>query len=268
MEQKRKKLGEVLIENGFVDEFQLKSALAQQEKWGKRLGETLIDLGFISENSLMKALSKFFHVPSINIGTLEVPPQVVALVPVALAEKYVAMPLAIKNIEQKKRLVVAMVDPTDLAAVDELQFKSGMKILPMVSTISGIQKAIRRYYHKDRSLPVHIGDDRSGISMIADEDEISRMELIRGGNEDSVRTSGESVGNKTGEASAKAEAVALDRLGGVLKEKRLMNTGEFKQILGHKEPIAVLARLLFDKKIISRDELLLILDALQSPSKG
>ena len=64
----KKRLGDVLLENGIIDEFQLRSGLAHQKKWGNRLGESLIELGFISENTLMKVLSKFFNIPSLNLA--------------------------------------------------------------------------------------------------------------------------------------------------------------------------------------------------------
>ena len=72
MPQKRKKIGQIFIEHGIIDEFQLRSALSNQRTSKKRLGEVLVELGYISENALMKILSKHFDVPSMSLDNIEI----------------------------------------------------------------------------------------------------------------------------------------------------------------------------------------------------
>ncbi len=186
MQAKKKRLGEILVENQIIDEFQLKNALAHQKQWGRRLGETLVELGFISENSLIKILSKYFNIPSVNINKIDIPANIISLLSRDIAQKYWAIPLALKTINNKKQLVVAMSDPTNLEAIDEMQFTAGMQILPMVSTISSIEKALHKYY-LDSGAHFAFPGERSGISMLAKRPGDSRIQVIRRGEEEVVR---------------------------------------------------------------------------------
>lgn len=245
MEEKRKKIGEVLIENGLIDRFQLKTALTHQAKWGRALGETLIELGFITENSLMKALSRFFNVPSINVVTMEIPKAVLALVPVALAERHNLLPLAVKMVQQKKRLVLAMSDPTNFQVIDELQFKTGMKILPMVGSISGIQQAIRKFYYQEKDL-IPFVDDRSGVSMVLPNDQESRIQIIRGGDEDSVPIS---------MLDTDTHKLKTEQLADALAKKNILNSRQQLTIKESGDPFALLCQFLVDKNILTVEEL-------------
>lgn len=154
--QPKKRLGELLIEAGVIDEFQLRSALADQKRWGERLGTTLIKLGFVTEELMAKALSSQLRIPSVNLRTTQVPPEVYELIPAEKAEKYNLMPVMVRKEGPKKALYVAMSDPTNLAAIDELQFQIGMQIKPVIAMDSQIQAAIRHYYH-DRGESIDYG---------------------------------------------------------------------------------------------------------------
>src|SRR5262245_60393776 len=139
MKQKAKKLGQVLLEQGLIDEFKLKRALQHQQQWGKPLGESLLDMGFIDHATLMQILGSYFQVVSINLDTTVVTPSALACMPREVAEKHHCIPVEIKNSKQGKSLVVAMIDPTDVKILDDLQFRLGMKITPVVGTTAGIQ---------------------------------------------------------------------------------------------------------------------------------
>ena len=147
MAEEKKKLGEILLEAGVIDKFQLKSALAEQAKWGGRLGNHLVQMGTLTEDLLVKALSKQLKIPNLDLSQMAVTPDVLELVPQEIAEKFHLVPVAVKKIANKKTLIVAMSDPTNLDAVDELQFRTGHIIKPAVAGDTAIELAIRRFYY-------------------------------------------------------------------------------------------------------------------------
>lgn len=153
MSTKKKRLGDLLVEEGLIDRYQLQSALAEQRKWGGRLGKHLIDLGILSEDVLVKALSKLLALPSVDVGGLTVPRAVIDYVPVKTAERFHLIPINVIEPTRdgsgpaRRTLVVAMSDPTNLAAVDEVQFTSGCDVRTVVSGDGAIERAIKVYYH-------------------------------------------------------------------------------------------------------------------------
>ena len=145
--EEKKKLGEILLEAGVIDKFQLKSALAEQNKWGGRLGNHLVQMGILTEELLVKALSKQLKIPYLDLGQMQITKETLDLVPQELAEKFHLVPVAVKKIANKKTLIVAMSDPTNLDAIDELQFRTGHIIKPAVDGDTAIEMAIRKYYY-------------------------------------------------------------------------------------------------------------------------
>lgn len=144
----KKRLGDFLLEEGLIDKFQLASALAEQKKWGGRLGKHLIELGILSEEVLVKVLSKLLALPSVDVGRLSIPRSVVEYVQVKTAEKYNVIPIGIEDAPgSKKTIIVAMSDPTNLSALDELRFTTGCAVRPVVSGDTSIERAIRTYYY-------------------------------------------------------------------------------------------------------------------------
>ncbi len=140
----RKRLGELLLEGGLIDEYQLKSALAHQKQWGGRLGSNMVKLGFITEDELVSFLSYTFRTPAVNLHAVRVPPAMVALIPKDVAKKYGVIPLL--QSPDKKKLVIAMSDPTNLAAIDELNFLVGARVLPVIAADTSIEEAMAHYY--------------------------------------------------------------------------------------------------------------------------
>lgn len=145
--EEKKKLGEILLEAGVIDKFQLKSALAEQNKWGGRLGNHLVQMGILTEELLVKALSKQLKIPYLDLGQMQITKETLDLVPQELAEKFHLVPVAVKKIANKKTLIVAMSDPTNLDAIDELQFRTGHIIKPAVDGDTAIEMAIRKFYY-------------------------------------------------------------------------------------------------------------------------
>ena len=146
MEKKKKRLGEILVEEGLIDVYQLQSALAHQKQWGGKLGQILVKLGFLTEEELLSFLSHYFSIPYVNLKKVVIPPSIIKLVPEDVARKYNVLPLAVKEEIGRKNLYLAMADPTNVVAIDELEFSIGMPIRPVLASDNTIAEAIEYYY--------------------------------------------------------------------------------------------------------------------------
>jgi len=154
----KKKLGEMLIEAGLLDEFQLSKALGQQKQWGGRLASILISMGFIDEKSIASVLEKKLGSQCMSLKGSKIPPEVLKLVNHDMAVKYCVLPLEF----DKKTLTVAVSDPTDLKTIDELSFMLGLKIKPVLAIESSINSAIEQHYTGKTSRgKTHIADTRN-----------------------------------------------------------------------------------------------------------
>jgi len=150
-----KKLGDVLIERGVITPEQLDKALHQQPMTGKRLGDLLVDTGVITEDQLLEAISDRLAIPKLSLPTMVIDPLVVSRVPVDLARRYTLIPVfSIGN-----TLTLAMADPLNIIAIDEIKYRTGCDIKRVVATISEIKKAIDEYYSIADSIEGIIGGD-------------------------------------------------------------------------------------------------------------
>ena len=142
----RKKLGELLMQRGLIDEDQLASALAYQRQWGHRLGAALLAKGFISEADLCKALGEELSIPLIDLSEVEPDPRAVKMLKGPFCESHELFPYAVDEIQRRPRLICAMADPLNVAAVDEIEFTTGFRVKAVLAPLSQIHSAIRRYY--------------------------------------------------------------------------------------------------------------------------
>lgn len=136
------RLGEMLVKSNLITEDQLKKALAQQTSSGGRLGSNLVKLGYISEEDITSFLSKQYGVPSINLAHFEIDAAVIKLVPAEIAQKHMVIPINRKG----NALTVAMADPSNIFAIDDIKFLSGFKVEPVVTAESSIKNAINKHY--------------------------------------------------------------------------------------------------------------------------
>ncbi len=136
------KLGQLLITSGIISEEQLKQALDAQRKEGGRLGTNLVKLGFISEDKLVAFLSKQYGVPAINLAEYKIDSAILKLIPADMAKKYLIMPVA----RIGATLTVAMADPSNVFAIDDVKFMTGYNVEVVVASESGIVGAIGSYY--------------------------------------------------------------------------------------------------------------------------
>ncbi|MBL0226009.1 MAG: hypothetical protein IPQ16_10705 [Geobacteraceae bacterium] len=137
------KLGELLINEGIITQDQLEEALKCHVIFGVKLGSAMIELGFVREDVLLNLLSKKLGVPSVTHDALfNVPGDVIARLSPAVAAKFRVVPIKLDH----KRLYVAMADPTDLKAQEELSFISGLIIVPNIAPELQILYALEKYY--------------------------------------------------------------------------------------------------------------------------
>ncbi len=136
------KLGEILLKENLITADQLKQALEHQKSNGGRLGNSLVKLGFLNDDEVTAILSRQYGVPSINLSYFEVDPNVIKLIPMETAMKYQILPLS----RVGSSLTVAMVDPTNVFAMDDIKFMTGFNIEPVVASETAIMDAIKKHY--------------------------------------------------------------------------------------------------------------------------
>ena len=149
------------MDAGLLTETQLRTALAEQRKWGGKLGHTLVQMGFVDEGSMVLALSRQLHIPAVELDTVTPPEHVLKLFRVELAERYSVFPVAADVAH--KTLTLASADPTNVEALQELAFHTGHKLQVVVSSPSAIERAIRKHYHGGAS-NIAASPEQFGIS--------------------------------------------------------------------------------------------------------
>lgn len=142
----KRRLGQMLLDEGLIDELQLTRALGEQKQWGRRLGHALIKLGFVSEEDVVRVLARQLGVPAVRLQGKVVDPEVIERVPRPLARKYRCIPLFVKHEAGFDVLYLGMDDPTDLSALDDLAFRTGERIRPVLVGPLDIEDALLRLY--------------------------------------------------------------------------------------------------------------------------
>lgn len=138
----KKLIGEILIEEGFLDPKSLEEALKIQKKEGGLIGEILIRRGWISEEELAIGLCKQLSLPFIRLANYDVNPHAVKLVPKEMAARYLFFPFEL----DQDTLSLAMADPVDLAAIEEVEKKVPLRVQVFLAPLSEIKQAIASYY--------------------------------------------------------------------------------------------------------------------------
>jgi type IV pilus assembly protein PilB len=136
------KLGGMLREQGLITEEQLTKALEEQKSKGGRLGYHLVHMGFITEEEVTNCLSRQFGVPSVNLSTHEIQPEVIKVIPIDVAKKYLVVPIS----RVGATLTVAMSDPSNVFAIDDIKFMTGYNVEPVVASEVGVIEAIKKFY--------------------------------------------------------------------------------------------------------------------------
>jgi type IV pilus assembly protein PilB len=136
------RLGEILVRDSLITADQLKQALDYQKKEGGRLGTCLVKLGLVSDEDITAVLSRQYGVPSINLKFYEVDPTVIKLIPQETAVRYQIVPLS----RVGSTLTIAMTDPTNVFAMDDIKFMTGFNVEPVVASETAIAEAISKFY--------------------------------------------------------------------------------------------------------------------------
>ena len=152
---RKKRLGDLLVDAGVISQNQLVKALGIQktEKRDMRLGELLIDLGYTDEKQIMKAMCEQLKLPGIDLSTVRIPEEVIKLLQESILRKYSLIPFQFS--EKNPNLIkVAMSDPLDIRAMDDVSIITGLLIERYVATPSNIAATIDRYYGNAEALRV------------------------------------------------------------------------------------------------------------------
>jgi type IV pilus assembly protein PilB len=153
----RERIGEMLVKAGLISAQDLAGALEDQKRWGTRLGVTLIRRGVIDEEDFVRFLAGNLGVPVADLAGKRIAPEVVDLLTLELAEKYHCVPLFTTQEAGKTVLHLGMDSPHDLAAVDDLTFRIGLKIRPVLVPPTQLADAIDRYYRRRDANPADLG---------------------------------------------------------------------------------------------------------------
>ena len=142
------KLGEILVRENLITPQQLREALDYQRERGGRLGYNLVKLGLVSDDMITAVLSRQYGIPSVNLDLFDIDESVIRLIPQEVAQKYSVLPLS----RVGATLTLAMVDPTNVFAMDDIKFMTGLNIEPVVVAEASVQQAISKYYDVTREI--------------------------------------------------------------------------------------------------------------------
>ncbi len=169
----RKRIGELLVQAGVLDQAGLRSALNEQKRWGGHLGRLLIDMRLVNEEVLVRALSAQLNFPIVDLDRIEISQDVLDLVTPQMAEENSIIPIRLEG----KFLDVAMSNPTNLGIIDELRMRTQLNLHPYLAGPYMMQRALARFYGRGASLLMSGGPDpamqdtsssRAGIQILSD----------------------------------------------------------------------------------------------------
>ena len=136
------RIGELLLDDGRVTQVRIDEAMERQKTAGGKLGSHLVQLGFVRDDEIASLLSRQYGVPFIDLGRFDIEADVIELLPAATVRKYETVPVS----RTGAALTIAISDPTNVLAVDDIQFRTGCQVEPVVATQTAIAAAVERYY--------------------------------------------------------------------------------------------------------------------------
>jgi len=163
------RLGQMLVNAKLITDDQLQKALAMQQKEGGRLGSNLVKLGFIDEDELVSFLSRQYGIPAVNLQDLEIDPGLCKLIPNDTVQKYQIMPIS----RTGATITVAMVDPSNVFALDDLKFMTGYNVEPVIASEATIKASINKYYDSAEALQDVMAtlDGTEDVDLLGDDEE-------------------------------------------------------------------------------------------------
>jgi type IV pilus assembly protein PilB len=155
------RLGALLISANMISEDQLEKALKKQKNEGGRLGSNLVAMGFIKEDRLIAFLSQQYGIPSVDVAKFDIDPEVSKLIPSDVAQKYMIVPLN----RTGSTLTIAMVDPSNVFAIDDVKFMTGYNVEPVVASETSIKEAIDKHYDSADMLQTVMQDIQEEVNI-------------------------------------------------------------------------------------------------------
>jgi type IV pilus assembly protein PilB len=152
--RKKLRLGEALIAAGLINQEQLREGIARQKASGKRLGAVLVEMRIVTERDITEVLSKQLNVPFIDLSNYIVDPGIAKLIPDHIAERHQMIPIN----KVGKKLTVAMVDPLNILAIDDISLMTGLQVKTVVATPGDIQKALQEAYGQQTKMDELLDD--------------------------------------------------------------------------------------------------------------
>lgn len=179
------RLGEILVKESLITQDQLQKALEFQRSNGGKLGSCLTKMGYITDDDITGVLSRQYGVPSINLKYYEIDPAVIKLIPQDTASRYQVLPLS----RVGSVLTIAMTDPTNVFAMDDIKFMTGFNVEPVVASESAIADAISRFYGSSSSNGEELTNlmkdlvEEDQLELAADEEELDAASLEKAAEE-------------------------------------------------------------------------------------
>ncbi|MEK6531781.1 MAG: type IV-A pilus assembly ATPase PilB [Deltaproteobacteria bacterium] len=169
------RIGELLVRERLITQDQLKKAIDEQKKSGGRLGANLVKLGFITEKELTAFLSRQYGIPTIDLAQQEIDSEIVKLIPEDVAQKYQVIPIS----RTGSTLVIAMADPSNIFAIDDIKFLTGYNVEPLVASDAAIKSSIEKNYESaDMGLEGVLTEfDESDMEVVREEEEVDLTDL-------------------------------------------------------------------------------------------
>ncbi|MDY6844246.1 MAG: type IV-A pilus assembly ATPase PilB, partial [Thermodesulfobacteriota bacterium] len=169
------RLGELLVEKAVISDEQLKNALESQRLSGGKLAQNLVKLGYIQETDITHFLGEQYRIPVMkNLSEMEINSEIVNIIPFEIAQKYQLVPIEKKN----STLIVAMVDPSNIFAIDDIKFLTGYNIEVVVASETDIKNVADRYYDSMVSFAdLMEGSEGEDVDFVKEEDEVNVSEL-------------------------------------------------------------------------------------------
>jgi len=179
------KLGEMLVKAGLISADQLQEGLGAQKQSGEKLGYVLVSLGYVKEDEITQLLSEQYGVPSINLRHFEIDSSVIDLIPAEVSQKYLVVPVN----RTGATLTIAMADPTNVFAMDDIKFMTGYNVEPVVASEMAIREAIETYYGSAHSLELkkvmdQMAEDDATSLELMEEDEETDMAALESASEE------------------------------------------------------------------------------------
>src|SRR5688500_6503239 len=216
------RIGELLLKEKRITPAQLQDALTYQKTNGGKLGFNLVKLGFVKDEEITSLLSKQYGVPSINLTQFEIDPGVIKLIPSETAHKYQIVPLS----RSGATLTIAMTDPTNVFAMDDIKFMTGYNVEPVVASETAVSDAIVRYYAA--AAPPRVAEkkpekkaEKKNVAQSANLNSAATLEMVTKALEESASIVDDDV--EVLEELDQIDVASLERQGGEAPIIRLVN---------------------------------------------